>query len=213
MDDAPRQSGPERRQHQSQSRRSGGLVASTIRDEDSFGLSRGQMAMMEHEIHKLAEARRDDKNLLPVPASQPLIANDMAIFRTLQNVQAVDLRTGETRWKTAHADAVLRPVLSHVNPQPEQFVPNPNGLPNNQTPSALERFLVQRVWRDATFGTLSSDPQRVYSVEDVGMTDGRALCHQRPARSAHAQALQQTDGLRTEHRPGGMGSRRAAGAE
>ncbi len=144
---------------------------STIRDEDSSGLSRGQMARMDQTVQKLAEARREDNRLLAVPASRPLIANGMAVFRTMQNVQAVDLRTGETRWKTSQADAVLRPVLSHVNPRPDQF-PQPGGRPNNRTPSALEQFLAQRVWRDVTFGTLSCDPQRVYSVEDVGMTDG-----------------------------------------
>ncbi len=149
---------------------------STIRDEDSLGLSRGQMAQMEQEIEKLAETRRGEQHLLPIPASQPLIADNLAIFRTMQNVQAVDLRSGETRWKTAHADAVLRPVLSHVNPQPDPSIqpnglPN-NGLPNNRTPSALDQFLAQRVWRDVTVGTLSCDPQRVYSIEDAGMTDG-----------------------------------------
>ncbi len=146
---------------------------STIREEGVFGFSPADSTRIERTLEELRKARSQDKKLLPVPSTHPLIVNDLAIFRTLQNVQAVDLNTGEIRWKTANTDPVLRPVLAHqsaVEPPVEE--PSPFGSPRPQIPTALEAFLIQRDWRDMTHSLLSSDSQHVYAVEDVGLTDG-----------------------------------------
>lgn len=151
----------------------------TLREEDAFGPSRGQMKRLEKTLSELAEDHQRNKHLLPVPAAQPLIVGDKGIFRTLRNVQAVDLRSGEVLWKTRSSDEMLRPVLAHASGRSQaanamnrgQFQ-NPNRGPQYV---AIETYLTQRKWRDMTWGTLSSDPQRVYSIEEVGLADGMYL--------------------------------------
>ncbi len=150
---------------------------STLEETETLGLNLGQKARVEQELQKLAKLRLEDKTLLPIPAAVPLILGNKAIFRTLESLQAVHLQTGETLWKTAQTDAMLRPVLSHVSPPEEQLVQGNVIIPgrrrnSNRPTTALETFLVQRIWRDTTHGLLSGDSQRVYSVEEVGLADG-----------------------------------------
>src|SRR5690606_2079904 len=77
---------------------------STIQEDSAFGLTRGQLARVENELNRLAEARDQDSHMFPLSVAEPLILGQRAVFRTLQNIQAVDLKTGETLWKTAHTD-------------------------------------------------------------------------------------------------------------
>lgn len=151
---------------------------STLDGEETLGLDRGQKARIEEALHRLAEIRLDEKTLFPIPAAAPIVLGDRAIFRTLENIQALDLKTGEILWKTAQTDAMLRPALSHVSPLEDQLVqgnlrrpPDPRMNLNRPT-SALDMFLTQRIWRDTTFALLSGDSQRVYAVEEVGLADG-----------------------------------------
>lgn len=147
---------------------------STLENRDPFSPSKEDIAKIEKKLAKLTEAREEDKHRLPVPAAQPLIVNNAAVFRTLTHIEAIDLQSGETRWRTTHPDEMLRPVLSHADPQTEQMIGG-NVLPGrNSSPqhSALESYLVQRKWRDMTTGAISSDQARVYSIEQVGLADG-----------------------------------------
>ncbi len=144
----------------------------------SWACPAANLRRVEHELHRLAKARQTDNQLLPVPVAEPLILGNRAIFRTLQHIQAVDLQTGETLWKTAQTDARLRPVMSQSSArQLEQLSQRGMFAPNGpqtveETRSALGSFLVQRTWRDMTFGVLSGDSRRVYSIENVGLADG-----------------------------------------
>lgn len=148
----------------------------TLREEDAFGPTRGQMKRLETKLAALAEDHQRNKHLLPIPAAQPLIAGHRGIFRTLRNVQAVDLRSGELLWKTQATDEMLRPALTHRSARS----PTINGINRGQFQNpnrgpqyvALETYLTQRKWRDMTWGMLSSDPRRVYSIEQVGLADG-----------------------------------------
>lgn len=111
-------------------------------------------------IEKLVSKVRHDyanQDVVALPSMHPLAVGDTIIMRTAFALEAVDFRTGKLVWKYPAADDAL-----------EQFLragTQPSGAPSQPLLSGLE----QRMWEDATYGTLSSDGVRVYSVEDLGL--------------------------------------------
>jgi len=83
----------------------------------------------------------------------PLAVGDVLLMRTVRNLLAVDFVTGKRLWEASTeetddpdhgatvGDARLRQAM-------------------------LAAGLGQRMWGDSTYGTLSSDGRRVFSVED-----------------------------------------------
>jgi outer membrane protein assembly factor BamB len=95
-----------------------------------------------------------EQNSPTIPALHPLAVGDVLLLRTMQNLQAVDFNTGKRLWEIptdepddptarAPADAQARLLMAAANAG-------------------------QRMWSDLTYGTLSSDGQLVFSVEEQG---------------------------------------------
>jgi outer membrane protein assembly factor BamB len=120
-------------------------------------------------LDKLAE--RELRKFQPsIPATYPLIAGNIAVFRTLNRVRAVNVTTGELEWETFTEDESFE----------EQFdvgsIKTVNSrIPNNDITSPMNRyqdsFLTARTRTDRTTGTLSCDGELVYYVEGCGIPD------------------------------------------
>lgn len=95
-----------------------------------------------------------------LPAMHPLVTGNMAVFRTLYHVQAVDLDTGALLWQSVTTDPLPGSLAEPSRPE----LP---GAPSTGRRSAADQ-LAERVWRNVTEGTLSSDGERVYFVEAGG---------------------------------------------
>lgn len=100
-----------------------------------------------------------------IPTLHPLVVQDTVLLRTVQNLLAVDLRTGKRLWEVP-VDDPLEPLRAA-----------PPGMPFGQ-PMPLEAALRYRIWGDATYGTLSSDGHRVFAVEDLGLDIGLSTARQ-----------------------------------
>ncbi|MFP6620004.1 MAG: PQQ-binding-like beta-propeller repeat protein [Pirellulaceae bacterium] len=68
-------------------------------------------------------------------------------------------KTGELLWKSPFDDSLRHLVQHHAQPLDEV------------QQQSLTRGLQRRLWNNPTFGTMSSDGQRVYSVEGLGFGD------------------------------------------
>jgi outer membrane protein assembly factor BamB len=93
---------------------------------------------------------------METPRPMPIVVNDTVVYRTPGNVAAVDLKTGRPLWQSEldkNADELL---LAGKRP------------PSGKAPVSLRHLVEQRSWRDSTYGTFSSDGQRVYCI-DVGL--------------------------------------------
>ncbi|MGH7129703.1 MAG: PQQ-binding-like beta-propeller repeat protein, partial [Planctomycetaceae bacterium] len=104
--------------------------------------------------------QHEGTNFLDLPATYPLIIGDRAVIRTLNNVRALDLEEGRPRWERAGDDRSF-----------SQLVENGKNVTVRRgagSQPALEMFITQRLWRDVTNGTISSDGEQIYSVEDLG---------------------------------------------
>lgn len=80
---------------------------------------------------------------------------DCVLMRTYDNLLAIDFVTGKRMWEI--------PIKDDENPFKRLM--HRDNRANAQVATAVG----QRVWNDATFGTLSSDGRLVFSVEGLGM--------------------------------------------
>lgn len=97
-----------------------------------------------------------DQDAAIVPRLFPLVVDNVVLMRTCSNLLAVDLDTAKRLWEVPVDNPVRgEMVVEGLNPVVQR---------SNQLSMALR----QRVWEDATFGTLSSDGRLVFAVEDLG---------------------------------------------
>lgn len=87
-----------------------------------------------------------------LPGLHPLAARDFVLMRSLTGLEGVDFRTGKRIWTTNEKS--VEELIEALPRQPGQAA----------TPVAS--WLQQRVWDNAVYGTLSSDGDYVYSIDD-----------------------------------------------
>ncbi|OYV95768.1 MAG: hypothetical protein B7Z73_01940 [Planctomycetia bacterium 21-64-5] len=87
-----------------------------------------------------------------VPNLHPLAVRDYVLMRSLTGLEGVDFRTGKRIWNTTD-----KSVEDLIDAQPRQ--PGQPAMP-------LANWLQQRVWENAVYGTLSSDGEFVYCVDE-----------------------------------------------
>lgn len=101
-----------------------------------------------------------------VPRLYPLAVGNVVLMRTCRNLLAVDFETGKRLWEV--------PVDSPIDGA--MIVDGLNAVA--QRSNQLAMALRQRIWEDATFGTMSSDGHLVFTVEDLGVQNAAAAYRQ-----------------------------------
>jgi outer membrane protein assembly factor BamB len=125
-------------------------------------------------------ARRDHRRKkIALPACEPIAVNGRAIFRTLNRVRAVDLTTGKLQWESFLTDPAfaeqfdLRQARRSLNvPQDSDDITNPL----NKRQSAV---IYSRSRLDRTAGTLSTDGNVLFTLEEGGVT-AKATSYRQP---------------------------------
>ncbi len=111
-------------------------------------------------VEKFVTKVRQDylsQDIVALPSFHPLAVGDTVIMRTAFALQAVDFNNGKLIWKyTATDDSFDQFLKAGSSQHPGQSVQLFSGLD-------------QRLWEDATYGTLSSDGEQVYFVDDLGL--------------------------------------------
>ncbi|MGA2799007.1 MAG: PQQ-binding-like beta-propeller repeat protein, partial [Thermoguttaceae bacterium] len=100
-----------------------------------------------------------ERGLAVLPASHPLVVDDVVLIRTYKNLQALDFASGKRLWEVPLDDL------------PENSPAAGDNDPNVQA-SLMAVLLSHRALNDATFGTLSSDGRLVFAIEDLGPEQG-----------------------------------------
>ena len=137
---------------------------SVVRDPEFFGKNRFDHieAVLEAYLRDLA-----DHGTLTLPATEPLVIGNTAVFRSLARLRAVDLHTGERLWDFLECDRFYG-ILAAA----EHSSNGGNRLPINlevvEPGADLHLFLNARSFRDRSYGNLSSDGQRVFVLLDMG---------------------------------------------
>jgi outer membrane protein assembly factor BamB len=138
----------------------GGWRSSTTEGVSHSAESDAVVARAYRDRRPVVPSGADDSGGTPsIPTLQPLIVDDLAIVRSIGDIRAYDVKTGRIVWATGEKDQLLLEFLR--NPA------GPQALPPGAGPLAM--LLANRTWEDTTFGTLSSDGEFVFAVEDLGI--------------------------------------------
>ena len=105
-----------------------------------------------------------DEGRLAIPAAQPLVIGDVVVYRTISDVTAVSLRTGELLWRSALSDGTLVRLWNNRNIETRAGEVRDV---NAAVSSSLSSHLRRRLFRDGAAGTLSSDGQTVFALEEL----------------------------------------------
>lgn len=107
---------------------------------------------------QIAELELDyqQRDQAAIPGVNPVVVGSVVLARTVDKLQAFDLETGTPLWEAQQDDA-LEQLRSGKVPS----------LPGDRG-SLLDPLLLQRVFTDATYGTLSADAARVFGVTGLG---------------------------------------------
>ncbi|MBT6153826.1 MAG: PQQ-binding-like beta-propeller repeat protein [Planctomycetaceae bacterium] len=130
----------------------------TVRDPDTLDEDPARLDEVNTQLRQM-ETEKGGSGFLTLPAAHPLIVNDVVVFRTLRNLRAVHLKTGQLLWESTMVSEAYEKLVSTTKPAAAVRV--------NQQPSALASFLAQRAWRDLAAGTLSSDGRYVFALEEM----------------------------------------------
>ena len=107
-----------------------------------------QIEELAHDFHK--------HNRAAIPGLNPLVVGNVVLARTIDRLQAFDLASGELQWET-QSDTALEQLRNGTVPP----------LPGDRG-SLLDPLLLQRVFTDSTYGSLSADGEMVFCIEGLG---------------------------------------------
>jgi outer membrane protein assembly factor BamB/tetratricopeptide (TPR) repeat protein len=113
-----------------------------------------------------------------LPAAQPIVVGDVVLLRTATQLVAIDCRPdrqGNRRWHVARDDRMLK-LIDDAAREPAAATPpvimggrrriSPYN-PGYNFAALRDQALQQRALYDATYGSLSSDGERVFCVEEL----------------------------------------------
>ncbi|MEX2288236.1 MAG: PQQ-binding-like beta-propeller repeat protein [Planctomycetaceae bacterium] len=97
---------------------------------------------------------------MPSLRLRPILVDDTLVGRTLENITAVDLRTGRRLWESPSDEtlAVYRATYDAAHRKRPAHV--------------VMKLVEQRLEHDATYGTITSDGMRVFSIDGLGLAFG-----------------------------------------
>lgn len=125
------------------------------RSERSPTVLRGGWGRVRVEVKSHLEQRRQMEHPL-IAAAQPIVVGDVVVVRTLSQLRAFRLSDGRPLWHSAMLDSQLAELLGDVH----------RGRRPSEPSAALEGVLQQRLWEDVAHGTLSSDGELVFSLQE-----------------------------------------------
>ncbi|HEY1784184.1 MAG TPA: PQQ-binding-like beta-propeller repeat protein, partial [Pirellulales bacterium] len=112
---------------------------------------------IEQRVAQLRQRYADDQDVAPLPSLHPLAVGNLVLVRDSRSLLAIDFTSGKLVWP---AEPLGESAIDHWLTFSAQ--PQPVGQ------SQLATFVEQRIWDDPTYGTMSSDGEQVFIVEDPG---------------------------------------------
>jgi outer membrane protein assembly factor BamB len=118
-----------------------------------------------------------------------LLSRDTVVFRTALYVRGVDFQTGKLLWEIAPPQD---------NQAFQQLAKSGFSAGQNGQVPQLAAGLEQRLWDDAVYGGMSSDGERVYVIQDLGLSGGQYM--DRRMLFMGAAQMRTTGGPKTDNR-------------
>ncbi|MBC7822114.1 MAG: PQQ-binding-like beta-propeller repeat protein [Planctomycetaceae bacterium] len=126
-----------------------------LNSDRSPTLLRGAWGRVRTEVRSEIERRRQ-MDRPAIIAAQPIVVGNTVVVRSLSQLRAFRLSDGQPLWHSAMVEPELAEMLSD----------NRRGRAPRRISSELESWLQQRVWEDVGNGTLSSDGELVFALQE-----------------------------------------------
>ena len=151
----------------------GKLEAFRINSPGSSPMNEQRRTQIEGLITREQSALRDDSRIA-FPAALPLVIGETVVYRTIADITAVQLRTGELLWRSSLTDGALTRLWTEIN-----ISANGPGVrnANEAINAALSAHVRRRLFRDAAAGTLSSDERTVFALEELDPSNSSAVAN------------------------------------
>ncbi len=125
-------------------------------------------------------ARRDlRRKTKALPATEPIVANGRAVFRTLNRIRSVDLKTGTLRWESFLADSAFAEQFDLQRADRSVNVPQETNDITSPLNSRQSAVVYAKSRLDRTSGTLSTDGNILFALEEGGVT-AKATAYRQP---------------------------------
>ncbi len=128
---------------------------SDAKSDRSPTLLRGAWGRVRTEVRSEIERRRQ-MDRPTIIAAQPIVVGDTVVVRTLSQLRAFRLSDGQPLWHSAMVEPELAEMLNDHR----------RGRTPRQISSELEGWLGERVWEDVGTGTLSSNGELVFALQE-----------------------------------------------
>lgn len=123
-------------------------------DEKTNASHRLEFEKLTRDIEKLLRV----DNRLTQSAAIPLVCGHTVVYRTMNDLTAVDSRTGQLLWRSSMTDGMIAWLLQNTLSQNET-------LPAS-SPITLKGYLRHKLFRDQLSNSLTSDGRAVYAIEE-----------------------------------------------
>jgi outer membrane protein assembly factor BamB len=120
-------------------------------------------------MDQIQQSNRDQDRWV-IPSLHPLVVNNVVLMRTARNLLAVDFNTGKRIWEVPGDDPFETLSDGPAGARPGADVIQFGAV--NGPVLDIQSAVRYRMWGDSTFGTLASDGQRVFAVEDLSLDLG-----------------------------------------
>ncbi len=126
-----------------------------LNSDRSPTLLRGAWGHARTEVRSEIERRRQMERPAII-AAQPIVVGDTVVVRTLSQLRAFRLSDGQPLWHSAMVEPELAEMLTDSR----------RGRTSRKISSELESWLHERVWEDVGNGTLSSNGELVFALQE-----------------------------------------------
>jgi outer membrane protein assembly factor BamB/WD40 repeat protein len=138
--------------------------------EDPFPESETETAALV-EVGLAHLTRRDHRRKTKaLPASEPVIANGQTVFRTLNRIRSVDLKTGSLRWESFITDSAFAEQFDLQQADRSVNIPQESNDISNPLNSRQSAVVYVRSRLDRTSGTLSTNGSVLFALEEGGIS-------------------------------------------
>jgi len=124
-------------------------------------------------VKQLRQTALDQGSTL-LPTLHPLAVNDHVFMRSIGGLVAINFTTGKRVWRGPEDESIrqmLEPNAQFASVARPTMVGVKRLIPNTAI-AQVPGWLTQRIWNDTTFGTMSSDGERIFCVEDLDVGSG-----------------------------------------
>lgn len=122
-------------------------------------VANGEQIKAFDDLTSQVERAMRENNRLSQPAWMPLVVGDVVVYRTLNDITAVSLKTGKLLWRSSTTDGMMAWLFQSTKAHTDNL--------SSTSLLTFRGYLRFKMYRDQLSGSLTSDGTLVYAIEEA----------------------------------------------